>query len=246
MKVRDVMTREVISVPPEMPLRELARLLTERQISGVPVVDEAGRCIGIVSEADVVTKQVSRPVSRRLPLEWLLGERQDPEEQRRRAATTAGEAMTTPPITIGADRPIREVAATMVDRRVNRLPVVEEDGRLVGVVSRADLVRAYLRLDADIRETVRDDIIRGTMWLDPDDLEIKVKEGIVEIGGTVDRRSTARIIEKLIGLADGVAGVRSSLAWEFDDSGIEPAGDLEREPGAASITARREPPPMHR
>ena len=136
MKVSDVMTRGAISVPPETPLRDLARLLSEERISGVPVVDADGRCLGVVSEADVLVKQLSRPLSRRLPLEWLLGESHDPDELRRRAATTAAEAMTSPAVTIDQDRPLREAATLTVDRGINRLPVVADD-RLVGTLSRA-------------------------------------------------------------------------------------------------------------
>jgi len=244
MKVRDVMTRGVVSVPPDMSLRDVARLLTEHQISGLPVVD-SGRVVGIVSEADLLVKQVSRPTSRRLPLEWIIGERHDPEELRRHAATTASESMTSPAVTIAADRPLREAAAMMIDRRVNRLPVVD-DGGLVGIVTRADLVRAYLRLDDEILHSVNEEVIRHTMWLDPAAFEVSVREGVVTIGGRVDRRSTARIIEKLTGLVDGVAQVDSRLTWEMDDSEIEPAGETEPMPGAANVAARERPRSMHR
>lgn len=245
MKVRDVMTPGPITVSPDTRLRELAHLLTEHHISGVPVVDGAGHCVGVVSEGDLLVKQLSRPLSRRLPLEWILGERHDAGELRRRAATTAAEAMTSPAITITADRPIREAAALMVDRAINRLPVVA-NGRVVGIITRSDMVRAYLRLDEEILHLVRDDVIRHTLWLDPDSFEFAVGEGVVRIGGTVDRRSTARILEKLIALVEGVVEVQSRLEWELDDSTLEPAGDREPEPTAASVTARERPQPLHR
>lgn len=245
MKVRDVMTAGVISVAPETSLRELARLLNEHQISGVPVVDGDGACVGVISEADLLAKQVGRPQSRHHPLDWILGERSDPEELRRRAATTAGQAMSAPVITIDADRPLREAAALMVDRRVNRLPVLS-GGTLVGMITRADLVRAYLHLDDEIERVVRDDVLRHTMWLDPDEFEIEAHEGIVRIAGTVDRRSTAGIIERLIGLTDGVTAVRADFDWELDDTTFEPAADFEPEPGAASTISREHPRPMHR
>jgi CBS domain-containing protein len=244
MKVRDVMTRSVITVPPEMSLREVARLLTEHQISGVPVVDASGAILGVVSEADLLVKQLSRPVSHR-PLDWIIGERHDPDELRRHAATTAAESMTSPAVSIDADRPLREAAAVMVDRSVNRLPVIS-DGRLVGIVTRADLVRAYLRLDQEIVHAITDEVIRRTMWLDPGAFAIEVHDGIVGIEGAVDRRSTARILEKLIGLVDGVAHVEAHLTWELDDTGLQPPGEVEHEPGAASVTARERPQPLHR
>jgi CBS domain-containing protein len=245
MKVSDVMTRDVTSVTPDTPLRDVARLLGDKRISGVPVVANDGTCIGIVSEADLLAKQVSRPSSRRSPLEWILGEQRDPEELRRRGASTAEEAMSSPVISVAPDRPLRDAAALMVDLAVNRLPVISGD-ELVGIVTRADLVRAYLRLDEDIEHTIRDDVLRRTMWLDPDDFAIEVREGHVRIGGHVDRRSTARIIERLVGLVDGVAEVESHLVGELDDSRLPSAVETDHEPGAASITARETPPSLHR
>jgi CBS domain-containing protein len=245
MKVRDVMTRSVISAPPDMSLRDVARLLTDHQISGVPVVDASGAILGVVSEADLLVKQLSRPVSHRLPLEWIIGERHDPDELRRHAATTAAESMTSPAVTIDGDRPLREAAAMMIDRSVNRLPVLA-DGTLVGIVTRADLVRAYLRLDQEILHAVNEEVIRHTMWLDPGTFAIEVREGVVSIEGRVDRRSTARILEKLIGLVDGVAHVDSAISWELDDTELEPGGETEHEPGAASASARERPQPLHR
>jgi CBS domain-containing protein len=244
MKIRDVMTVDVVTVTPETSLHEVARLLSERRISGLPVIDVDGRCIGVVSEADVLVKELGHPGPRR-PLEWILGDRHDADELRRRAARTAREAMSAPPITIEPDRPVRIAADLMVGQRVNRLPVVE-GGRLVGIVTRADLVRAYLRLDDEIVRTIREEILQHTMWLDPAAFHVEAQEGLVRIEGAVDRRSTARILEKLIGLVDGVAGVESRLTWRFDDLDVQPAADGDPEPGAASVTARERPPAMHR
>ncbi len=239
MKLREIMTRDVTTVTPETSLRDLALLLTERQISGAPVVDADGLVVGVISEADLLVKQLSRPLSRRVPVEWILGERHDPEELRRRAATTVGEAMSAPAITIEIDRPIREAANLMVDRRVNRLPVLA-DGRLVGIVTRADLVGAYLTVDDDIGESVRERVLRSTMWLDPDAYDISVHEGVVRIAGAVDRRTTAGIVERLIGITDGVVEVQSELTWRWDDTEAEPAA-AGREPGASSVVARDRP-----
>ncbi len=244
MKVMEIMTRDVVTVSPETPLRDVARLLADSRISGVPVVDTTGACIGVVSEGDLLAKHVSRPMGRG-PFDWIFGELHDPDEARRRAATTAREAMSSPVVTIKADCAVRDAAALMVDRDVNRLPVMS-DGKVVGIVSRADLVRAYLRRDDEIVTAVRDDVLRHTMWLDPADFEIAALDGAVRVAGHVDRRSTARIIERLIGLIDGVVHVESGIGWADDDSHLSPAASAEREPGAASIVARERPQPLHR
>lgn len=243
MKVREVMTQEVISVRPRMRLKEFARLLAERGISGAPVVDEHGVVIGVISEGDVVAKQAPPAVHRRSLLDWVLASPLDADEVRRRGATTVEQAMTAPPTTIEPDRSVREAATLMTEHGVKRLPVVA-DGHLVGIVTRADLVRAYLRRDAEIMVSVRDGVLRDTMWLDANDFDIEVDEGIVRIGGRVDRRSTATIIEKLVGLVDGVAAVNSYLTWEFDDQRLEPS-EGEREATTASLAARERPLPLH-
>lgn len=231
MKVRDVMTRQVITARPEMTLRDLALLLSEHRISGMPVVDVSGTILGIVSEADILVKERGHAPAHGGGLSWIFGERAASDDLRQHAATTVGQAMTTPAICIDHDRPLREAAALMLDRNVNRLPVME-NGLLVGILTRADLVRAYIRRDDEAREAIRDQVLRKTMWLDPDNMRIEVHEGIARLAGTVDRRSTAAIIERLVRLVDGVDQVESELGWELDDSEIlrRPMSTTGREP----------------
>jgi CBS domain-containing protein len=243
MNVRDVMTRDVVTVTRETPLIEVARLLGERRISGIPVMAD-GVCVGVVSEADLLAKQLSRTGSH-TALDWIFGVRPDPEEARRRAARTAAEAMSAPPLTISPQRPLRDAAALMVDRGVNRLPVID-DGRLVGIVTRADLVRAYLHLDEEIGDSIREKVLRTTMWLEPADFTVDVSEGRVRISGRVDRRSTAQIVQRLIGLVDGVVHVDGSISWELDDTRLAEPLETESEPGAASLADRDARQPLHR
>ncbi len=243
MKVRDVMTRQVVTARPEMSLRDLALLLSEHRISGMPVLDGNGSVIGIVSEADILAKERGPEPVHGGGLSWLFGERAAPDDLRRRAATTVGEAMTTPAITIEQDRPLREAAACMLDRGINRLPVTV-DGLLVGILSRADLVRAYIRRDAEALAAIRDQVIRKTMWLDPDDMIVEVHEGVARLAGTVDRQSTAAIIERLVALVDGIDLTVNDLRWEMDDSELAPVDGSEHEPGAASLVAREHPRPL--
>lgn len=242
MRVRDVMTVDPITVTPEMSLRALAHVLSERRISGAPVVDLGGRLAGVISEADLVRMQGSHRHGRRSALEWITGDH-EPADAVRLAATTVGGAMASPAITIRPDQSIREAAELMLERRVNRLPVVE-DGRLVGIIARADLVRAYLRSDDEIRSAIRDEVLRRDLWLDPSGFEIVVHDGIVCLRGRADRRSTAGIIGRLTKLVDGVVAVENELGWELDDHHLSPETAGEAEPTSASLVAREHPRPM--
>jgi CBS domain-containing protein len=242
--VSDVMTREVATVTPEAPLKEVALLMAERRISGVPVVDAFGQLLGVVSEADLLLKhRPNRPRSELGLLGWVFGDAPPPAELRKRGATTAAQAMTAPAVTTEPEASLREVASVMLDRRINRLPVVK-DGRLVGIVSRADLVRAYLRADEESLRLAREHVLRDLMWLDPNEFKIQVSDGVLRISGVVDRRSDATIIRKLLGLVEGVERVVDELRWELDDEHLSPALDTERGPGAVSLVARDGPRPF--
>ena len=173
MRVQDVMTRSVISVRPDAPLRDVARVLDEHRISGVAVTDEAGTLLGVVSEADFLVEAQGGPAAvRRSPIARLFGWGADtgtPGE--RHFASTASELMTSPVITIGPDELIPNAAAIMTRERINRLPVVE-DGKLVGIITRADLVRTYVRTDEQLAASIREDVLVNTLWLDPKAFEV--------------------------------------------------------------------------
>src|SRR5438093_4867477 len=160
MNVEQVMTHDVVTVRPETPLKEVARLLADHRISGVPVCDDAGRVLGVVSEKDVLFKELG-PDERRGPLTWLF----EPKQPSAKAlARTAGEAMTSPPITIGRKQTMAQAARLMIEQAVNRLPVVS-NGEPVGIVSRGDLVRAFVRSDEEIAREIADDVLRHTLWI---------------------------------------------------------------------------------
>jgi CBS domain-containing protein len=130
----------------------------------------------------------------------------------------------------------------MVERHVNRLPVVDDD-RLVGIVTRADLVGAFVRPDEELATVIADEVIRDTMWIEPAQVAVAVSEGVVTLSGTLDRRSTAEILAKLAAQVDGVVRVEASdLAWELDDRGMPAAPERDvPETTAASLLAREHP-----
>jgi CBS domain-containing protein len=214
MKIKDLMTREVIAVQPGASLKEAARLLVAKEISGMPVVDRDGRVLGVLSEADLLVKERGGR-SGDGPLSWLL-DPLDVVDRIKLDARFVGEAMTAPPITIASTRPVAAAGALMIERGVNRLPVVD-DGNLVGIVTRGDLIRAFARTDAEIAREIRDDVVAAGMWLDRKAVQIRVEEGEVELTGELDRRSEVEVITALAAKVPGVISVRPALTWADDD-----------------------------
>ncbi len=211
MNVREVMTTAVVTVVPEATVKEAAALLAENGISGLPVVDGDGVVVGIFSEADVLAKETAAEGERHGVAHWLL-DPHDPWLESRFAARTVAEAMSSPALTIGAGGSVVDAATTMLDEEVNRLPVVDEHGKLVGLVSRGDLVRAFVRSDEAIRREIEDDLLRGSLWIDhPDEIRVDVTAGEVTLMGTVDSRADIEIVPLQVRRVPGVVGVTSKL-----------------------------------
>lgn len=223
LRIADVMTKPVFTVRRDTPLKDVARMLIDHGVSGVPVVDDDGSIAGVVSEADFLVKEQGAGEIRHRRLARLIGETQETRHQMEVVgARTAGEAMTTPAVTIEATRPIREAAAVMTGQRVNRLPVIEQ-GRLVGIVTRADLVRAYIRSDEELLATIRDEVLLRILWLDPSGFKVTVVNGEATIAGHAERRSTAEIIEETVRMVPGIVTVNADVRWSMDDRDLKPS-----------------------
>ena len=220
--VRDVMTTTVISVHPSDPISDVAQVLVDRQISGVPVVDDHGTVLGVVSEADYLLKESGAERDQVSRMRRIL-ESADTRMARRQKleARTVGELMTSPAMTIDPRRSVSEAARLMTSKHVNRLPVLDA-GRLVGIVTRADLVRAFARSDEELTRTIRDDVLLHVLWLDPAKFTIDVRDGVASITGEVERRSTAELVRDTVALVPGIVDVDAHLAWSLDDSDIQP------------------------
>lgn len=202
MRVANVMTTQVLTVKPDTTLKEVAELLGSRGISGAPVVDDAGLVLGVVSEADILAKE--RRPRRQTRVDRLLGHT---HVDQKAAARTAGEAMTAPAVTIGADRRVDAAAALMLDRSVNRLPVIDREGLLVGIVTRADLVRAFVHSDEQVEREIREEVLLHELWLDPEDFELSVQKGEVTITGHAGTEAERELLVRRISLVPGVVSV---------------------------------------
>lgn len=209
MRVKDVMTRGVVTVGPDTSLKEAAAILGRKGISGLAVVDPDGTVVGVLSEADILLKESGERTGHTGILGWLF-EAGAADLAHKLSARTVGEAMTTPALTIGPERPVHEAAARMIEDGVNRLPVLE-DGKLVGIVSRADLVRAFTRTDEEIAEEIRTEIIKRTLWLAPDAVEVTVEKGNVMLAGRVETAADAELLPVFVERVPGVISVSTEV-----------------------------------
>lgn len=214
LKVHEVMTRQVVTVGPDAGYKEIVDTLVDAGVSAVPVVDE-GRVVGVASEADLLHRvELASDAGHAR----LFERRRQRDARTKAAGDTAAELMTSPALTIGPDASVIEAARLMEAERIKRIPVVDGQGRLVGIVSRRDLLRGYLRPDDDIRAEISTEVLRHTLFIDPDIIDVAVVDGLVTLSGKVDRRSMAGIIGRLVRGVTGVVDVRNHLAYDYDDT----------------------------
>jgi CBS domain-containing protein len=209
MKVQDVMTTDVATIHPDALLKDAAVELVRRRISGMPVVDADGNVLGVLSETDILAKESGKHEKAGF-LSWLV-DPVDPWVAARFDAVTVSDAMSAPARTIPPDRTVTEAASLMLDEDVNRLPVVDAEGTLVGVVSRGDLVRAFARTDEEIRAEIEEDVIRKVMWLSPAGVDVTVTDGVVTLEGEVPTESDGELLPAFTRKVPGVVDVSSSL-----------------------------------
>ena len=207
-RVRDVMTRDVVSVRETAEYKDIITVLRELRVSAFPVLDAADHLIGVVSEADLLLKEVG---VRALAGSRLAAGRRG--ERAKAAGVTAAELMSSPAVTIGPDDTVSAAARRMHDRRVKRLPVVNNAGRLVGIVSRVDVLSVFDRPDDEIRDDVVKDVIAGEFALDPRGFEVTVRAGILTITGQVESRTVAPYLMEALRHVEGVVDVRDRLSY---------------------------------
>lgn len=211
MLIKDLMTTDVVTVREDTPLKEAARLMAGKGISGLPVVDAEDRLVGIVTEADFVERTSHRE---RAGLVKMLFDR----DSRRLKSDSVGGAMTHNVLCIEPDATHAHAARLMERRKVKRLPVVDEDGTLLGIVSRADILSVFARPDEAIEDEVRHRIIGQVLALEPDTVSVEVEEGRVRLEGTVPARTEAELLSDLVPGVDGVISVDSRVRYLVDDT----------------------------
>ena len=194
----DVMTRSVHVVAPFTSLKTVARLLSENQVGALPVVDAEGEVVGVVSESDLIARVACAATIA--------------------PGTTAAAAMSTPAIVAPPDLPVRRAAQLMQERHIRHLPVVDDRGRLAGIVSRGDLLDLFLRGDEDLRRRIEGDLLPRLDWLKRDSISIAIESGVVDVSGEVAKRSDVEALKRLLARVDGVVAVGvSELLWHLDD-----------------------------
>ena len=216
LKVSALMSRDVASVRENTTFHEIAAVLAERHVSAVPVVDADNRVVGVVSEADMLHK-----------VEFA----DDPEEgdglferrahrlaRHKATGHVASDLMTSPAVTVPESTTVVVAARLLESTGVKRMPVVNDLGRLVGIVSRRDLLKVYSRPDIDIRRDIVEDVLRRLLWIGPTEVTVQVAGGVVVLDGQLETRSLLDIMQRLARGVDGVVDVVDRLTWRIDDT----------------------------
>jgi CBS-domain-containing membrane protein len=213
--VKDIMTTRVIWVTKDSSFRDMAAALREHRVSAFPVLDDGGKVIGVVSEADMLIKEALGSEPQGMPgmITGLLRHK----EHQKACGTTAGDLMTSPAVVVTPDDTVERTARLMYTRRVKRLPVVDANRHLVGIVSRADVLAVFDRPDEEIRTEIRDRIIRDEFWIDPAVFGVIVKDGVVTLEGKPETNDLGHDLVDKTRHVPGVVAVRDRLSYPPPD-----------------------------
>jgi len=216
-KVKNVMSTDVATVRKGTPFKDVARMLARRDVSALPVVDQDGHVLGVVSEADLLVKQGTQEIDfTRSLLTWWRGRR----NLRRATATTAGQLMTNPAVTVDTNSSVAGAARLLTAHNIKRLPVTDANGKLVGIVSRKDLLTVFLRTDEDIRGDIVEHVFQHGIGIavNPAAATVHVHDGEVTLTGQLDLKSQLSLVEDMTRHIDGVVDVTVSMTYRHDDT----------------------------
>ena len=204
--VKDMMTTEVVAVRRETTFKEMAAVLRRYRVSALPVIDDAGRVIGVVSEADLLAKEaLSDP--------GVVAELLHRKDVRKAEGLTAGDLMTRPAVTAAPGDPVEQAARMMHFMQVKRLPVVNSGGQLVGIVSRSDVLAVFDRPDEDIRKDIVDTMLLHEFLIDPRLFRVTVESGVVTMEGCPETAALGRALVRKARHVPGVVAVRDRLTY---------------------------------
>lgn len=209
--VRDIMTTHVVAVRPSASFKEIAVQLRRHRVSAFPVLDDDGTVIGVVSEADMLPKEALGEEQPAVP--GILSQR----AQEKAEGITAADLMTSPAITVAPEDSVGYAAWLMYTRGVKRVPVTDAAGRLVGIVTRSDVLSVYERSDEEIREQILDEVIRDEFRADPARFTVTVKDGIVTMMAALESTSLGRDILARVRRVQGVVFVRDRFSYPLDE-----------------------------
>jgi CBS-domain-containing membrane protein len=209
--VRDVMSSQVVAVRRGPTFKEMAAPLREYRISGFPVIDEAGKVIGVVSEADLLAKGAQAG-----------GHALHHREYEKAEGLVAGDLMTHPTVTVGPDDAVEHAARMMYSLQVKRLPVVDAGGFLVGIVSLADLLAVFDRPDEEILAEIADVVFAGRFGLDPALVRVPVTHGVVILEGHPEPAHVGDELADAIRHVRGVVTVRDELGYPPAENSFVP------------------------
>jgi CBS-domain-containing membrane protein len=209
--VKDVMTARVVSVGKDASFREMAAALREHRVSAFPVVDADEKVIGVVSEADMLTKEALGSEPQGMPgmITGLLRHK----EHAKARGITAGDLMSSPAVTVTPEDTLEHAAKLMYTRKVKRLPVVDSAAHLVGIISRADVLSVFDRSDEEIRTEIRDQVLREGFTLDPASFSVVVNDGVVTLAGRPESTAVGHDLVRRIRHVPGVVAIRDRLSY---------------------------------
>ncbi|MFD0368009.1 CBS domain-containing protein [Streptomyces sp. NPDC127114] len=215
-RIDRLMTREVVSVHGDAPFKDIVWVLSQHRVTALPVVDGENRVIGVVSEGDLLRKTADQPTA---PGDLPAVPDLEAWERAKAEGTRAEELMSAPAVCARPDWTVAETARLMEVQGVKRLVVVDDEDRLVGIVSRRDLLGIFLRDDADIRREIVEDVLGDTLRLEPTALTVEVRDGRVDLAGRLRFRGMIPAIERMVATVDGVVSVSSTrLTYDTDDT----------------------------
>ncbi|MFF9572733.1 CBS domain-containing protein [Streptomyces sp. NPDC014685] len=209
--VADVMTKKVVAVRPGAEFKEIAAAMERWKVTALPVVEGEGRVVGVVSEADLILKEEFH--DHRL---GLIEQLRRPGATAKAGSARAEDLMTSPAVTVGPGAPLPQAARLMATRCVKRLPVVDTHGTLQGIVSRADLLKVFLRPDEELAAEVRNDVVAPLFPLSRDQVDVRAEAGVITLTGTVRDSTLVPVAARLARAVEGVVDVRCELTADAD------------------------------